>query len=477
MNAVSIIMALILVVGLFCPPTFLLYLVFIFPAFGSVAIVPTEVTGGASLTPGALAALFFILKNLTTRGMVSEGVRALRNTKQLGYLGMFWIVALVGAIALPRIFAGSIHVFTMKSQNMAPVGPSMANFTQSAYLSLSIMMAAISAAAIRDPRFNQAIPKAILAGALAIIITGLMDIIVNAIGAAKLLDYFRTASYAYMTDNYMDGARRIIGLLPEASSFGGASAGCCALSLFLRPIFQTKKLRRKALWIGYGCGLMALLSTSSTAYVAMAVIIVLYVFYRAHGVSEDNKLVRKSIASKFIGLTSVAAIGVLVLLLASSTTSRFGHLIDTVILKKQSSSSYIERTSWTTAAYNGFLSSHGLGLGVGSVRTSNFFMNILASTGVIGAGLFAMFLFVIFTRKADKSDARANVYIYALKLALIPGFVAGALAGTTPDFGIVTGMLFGIIAGLGYTSKQVKWVSPLAGKNIKYAPSPVQRNS
>jgi len=123
-------------------------------------------------------------------------------------------------------------------------------------------------------------------------------------------------------------------------------------------------------------------------------------------------------------------------------------MVDEVIFKKAQSSSFEERTAWTDAGLAAFFKSFGIGVGVGSVRTSNLFVNILASTGVIGFLFFVGFLYRFYSASAPVVSTQDLALLRGAKLATIPSFVQAALVGTMPDYGTAIGALFGIVIGV-----------------------------
>jgi hypothetical protein len=276
------------------------------------------------------------------------------------------------------------------------------------------------------------------------------------------LDYFRTANYTFMTEGTVLDSRRVIGLTPEASAYGSMAGGFGAMLLFLRPVYPPHLWRRYVPIAAWGCLGMAFMSKSSTAFVMIGITLALYLAYSAYRLTADNKVIRKTALGKGAMLVMLAVMCVPVLLFDSNIANYFLQTVDTLIFQKQYSSSYMERSFWTATAFDAFLASGGLGVGLGSVRTSNFFVNILASTGAIGGLFFGLFLAIIFTRSAPRDDQRANIMIQALKLTLLPLFAAAMLAGTTPDFGSFNGLIFGLIAGLSQAERVKKWISPLA---------------
>ena len=436
------------------------YLVFILPVFGSMSVIPPELIGGSSILPGFLAAVFLIAKTITSRGVLNDVKSSLTDFHQLGFLCLFLVIAIIGSYVLPRVFEGTIHVYSIHTAQLGFVAPSMANYTQAGYLTIStILTATIAALAKRNPNFITLFCKATLWGAYATIATGLLYSVAVHVGGAGLLSVFYTANYGTSSGEIM-GSTRVIGLMPEPSSYGGMAAGFCAMLLFLRPAFPTRLWRFRVPMTAWACGLLALLSLSSTAYAMMAVVLALYTLYSTHKITSDGTVIKKTLSKKFLALIGAGVLVLVVLLFDTELADLFTKMVEVLLFEKSKTTSYIERSSWTAAGLNAFLESYGLGVGAGSVRTSNFFVNVLASTGIIGGCLFLSFLWVIFTRKASQTDARANALIRGTKFALVPMLVGLALIGTTPDFGIMPGVLFGLIVGLSTKNQKAKWISP-----------------
>jgi hypothetical protein len=446
MNAVSVI-ALLIILGssVFSPATQLL-LIGVWGAFRAMSVLPPEIAG--NITPVVLAALLFIGRIFVSNQYSFPLMSSLARLRQLGLLGGFWIVAVVGALILPRLFNGQIMVFGLNTAEMEAVRPGITQLTQSAYLTMSVFMAAAIFALLRKkPEFLDALLKAFFVGGVAVIATGLIDIIANAVGQGDALKVFYTANYGYSAGSIME-ARRVLGLTPEPASFGGLAVGSASLLLFLRPVYGPAMRRVWVPLVAWGCVLMGFLSVSSTAYASLFLLLGLYLFYDTDAISAEGKILRKSIRKKALSLLLLCVVFVLVLLLSSDFLSYFLDLVNTLLIEKTETTSYVERSSWTAAGIDAFIESYGLGVGVGSVRTSNFFVNILASTGVLGAGLFGSFLLSLYLRHAPDRNSREEAVIKGIKRALLPMFAAGFLAGTTPDFGVGEGLLFGIVVAL-----------------------------
>jgi hypothetical protein len=439
-------------------------LVFVFQLFSSMALLPPDLVGGSSFTPGSFAAFFFVVKALSSAQIRNESVHCAFNFKQLGFLTLFLFVAVVGAFVLPRMFEGSVHVYTMRTAHFEFVAPSTSNYTQAAYLILSTLVATSVCTLAQKDGFLDIFLRVILAGAYTVIGTGLLDMVANMAGLSWVLDYFRTANYVFMTDNMIEGTRRIIGLTPEASAYGAIAAGYCAIMLYVRPAFPPH-LMRKATLAGWGCGTMAILSTSSTAYGMMALVLGLYALCSIDRITPEGTMINKTLGKKILPLLAALVLVGLIMVFDQDILLRFTKLVDTLIFKKASSSSYEDRSRMTAVGLQAFFDSYGFGVGAGTARTSNFFVNVMASTGVLGSLLFLLFLGVTFTRRALREKPYNYVMLRGSQLALIPIFAGMALSGTTPDFGPVVGVLFGVIAGLAQGKPKDAWVSPLARKN------------
>lgn len=456
-NIPSLICLAFLVFALFRPIRWLFIAAFALPAFGSLAVLPPNLTGGISLLVDSAAFIFLILKVFMTPKGADVFWRDAFSARRMGLLLMFTIVAVIGAMVLPKAFIGQVYVIPLRPSGKfliaEPLQPTNGNITQSAYLVISFMTAAVFCGMARLKGFAEDFGWALIAGGAVTTFTGLLDFATSAVGHGEVLDIFRNASYAFMTEGEISGVRRLVGLMPEASAFGTVAITNFALLLFSRNLYSTKLRNRVVLPLALLCGLEAGLSTSSTAYIALFVVCALYVWdasKRLHGESEDDK--RQTLRE----LTAVAAFGLIGLLLVLSfeqTRNTLFSLLDTMVFKKTQSESFTERSNWNEWAMKAFMGTNGIGVGVGGVRTSNFFINVLSSTGIVGALFFALFILKIVRAKAKIDDKPMLEVIHAAKFTMVPILIMQLLVGTIPDYGVVTGALFGIIVGISSAMK------------------------
>jgi len=250
----------------------LLYLAFVLLAFGSFSIVP----GGTTVLAASAAFLLLTVKVFTRPGAVNEAMRATR-LSVMGLLVAFMALAVVWAMIVPRVSGSNIFVYPMAvgvTSFPTRLQPTSANLNQSVYQVISCAVALGFYILARAPRFPEIFLRAVLWGAAAVIVTGLADMIGPHIGLAKVLDLFRTASYTFLNGVEVLGVTRVVGLMPEASSFGALAVSFGAIVLFCRNAYEAS-LKPWALGLGIGCLAFAALSTSSAGMLALAVTLAL----------------------------------------------------------------------------------------------------------------------------------------------------------------------------------------------------------
>ncbi len=155
---------------------------------------------------------------------------------------------------------------------MAPLAPSTQNISQLAYLAISVMTTLTASVGLRSARVRAVVPRAILAGCLVTVGTGLLDYASNFVPLDVVLDAFRTATLC--ASGGRRGSGRAAGRRPDA--------GSVCLRQHLRrasgaAVFRTPRLsglrsdapslaarlRRLAVF--------AIMSSSSAAYVGLGV--------------------------------------------------------------------------------------------------------------------------------------------------------------------------------------------------------------
>ncbi|MDQ7747037.1 hypothetical protein [Hydrogenophaga pseudoflava] len=418
--------------------------------FGALAVVPTNLTGGLTLTPTPIIALLIGLRLLLNRDDRSALARIALSKSGTVYLTAFWLVACAATLLMPRIFEGEVTIFPVRSAEMIVeelLHPTTQNISQLAYLSVSVF-GVFCFVRLTSRHFNVAdLLGPIRVGAFITVATGALDYASNFVNLDALLDPFRTATYALLTTNEVFGNKRTVGLTPEASSYGAVCVFFLSLLYFLRLSVHKDPLGyAKNMALVLALVLMALLSTSSAAMVCVGVFMVLVLVDWLWG----DVSVRKTPFTK-TALLWCCALSLVALFLSfqprllSELTDIFNHM---VVYKKESQS-YEERTLWTTVSLQALQDTHGLGVGVGGTRTSSFLAALFSNTGVLGGLLFMTFLLkALLGRWNYYRSPGLKAVQRGLFFAFIPPFVNLLLVGTSADFGLALAYILGLKLGL-----------------------------
>jgi hypothetical protein len=415
-------------------------------------MVPGESAGGTNLLPQSVCAVFLVGKILFSGDTLPRALKIAFDPAELGLLVLFLAYAVLTAFVMPRLFAHLVVVFPMAVVTTYPVPlePSAANVTQSAYLTLSVGIALAFALAGQRSDFRRHFLQAMLFGGAILIATGVLDLVAMQLGLNALLDPFRNATYALLVEVAVEvlGSKRVVGLMPEASAYGPSCVATAASLAFLRPcfasIFRAWMLPATIL----GLLTMAVLSTSSTAYLGLGIFGVVFAANWLRRWMAPDAPYKSGLfwEAMFIGIAGMVVLGFIAF--APSVLDSFYAVIDQVIFRKVDSDSFVGRTSWSATGMDAFFATWGLGVGLGSARTSNWFVAILSNTGIIGTVLLSWFVLRLYLRRCRNPSPFEREFATALKFSLVPWFFMVAFAGTNPDFGVAPGMVFGLIIAI-----------------------------
>jgi hypothetical protein len=417
-------------------------LFFVSWSFGMLAMLPPQAVG-VSLFP-----VWIILGFLTVRTVMDVGYKAylaaLFDFRRFGVLTLCTLYTLFSGIMLPRIFAGRIDVITMRLETLGATGlaPSVSNIIQAAYFVLTTLLVVNIYFAASDPERRKALLEGFTWGAVAAIVTGLIDLAFSAVGLSSLLEPYRNAAYVLLTDNEVGDMRRVVGLTSEASAY----ASLCVS--FLAPLAITPQDRASAPWgrwrapLVAGLLIMTYLSTSSGGYVALGCVAMVVLAGVGLGLIEGRRPAWR--AAYWMMMLGVAGLGVAVF--APQVVDTLAHMLDLVVFQKAQTTSYVERSMWNTMAFQAFLHSGGLGAGIGCCRTSSWVFAVLGNIGVPGGALMLGFMVQVFlARAADPSD---RGLLRIAKLAILPALFVISLTSPSVNFGLGAGWLFGLAMAL-----------------------------
>ncbi|PXW50972.1 hypothetical protein [Methylobacterium sp. B4] len=424
----------------------LLYLLMICGAFGSLQMLPGS--GGANLLPQSACAAVFIGKVMIQPGNIRRGIEAALDPQRLVLFSAFLAYALFGALVLPRVFSGMIEVVPVSAFRFGTdiLKPGAGNITQSGYMALSYAATLAFTVIGQTEAMRAHYRRALLSAACALVATGLVDLITFSLNLGAVLEPFRTATYALLTDVEAEGAKRVVGLMPEASSYGTACVGMAAALVFTQPLYRAGNEQVLVMVAIGGLVLMTMLSTSSTAYVGLAVFGLVYGLDLLVRMLDAGNPRRDQIGLE-VGLIVLVVFAIFAtFVIQPALFDPIVAMVDKMVFQKSSSASYVERSLWNRVGWHAFLDSGGLGVGLGSIRVSNWVISILGSTGLFGALM--MFGFIAQQLVAAPRNATRDAVVFATvtKLALVPVLVMYQLAGTIPDIGIAASAALGMIA-------------------------------
>jgi hypothetical protein len=287
--------------------------------------------------------------------------------------------------------------------------------------------------------------------AIILIVTGILDFLSTFLPLSPLLELFKTAEYSILDSvTIAGGSKRIIGLMPEASSYGGLTLTVMSLLWFLRRTMTDVTVKRRANVIMIGLLLMLVLSTSSASYVGIAVLLVVVSLEK--GIQATKRTLPNfhsgDIQREFIFALLGLAVVAIVIISAPQVFYPITERLNDVVFSKAESLSYLERSMWTRTSYEAGWESYLIGVGLGSARASNFAAALFGSTGLLGFLLYFGFVTQRLSQRIRSSNPAENAVNSALKWSFFPPFAVSLLIGTTPDFGTVEALRWGVLLAL-----------------------------
>jgi hypothetical protein len=431
----------------------LIYLFFATMPFGAFAAIPTALTGGLTLTATPIVTLLIVLRTFLNRQGPATFLTLAILPQRLMLLFLFWIVAAIVTAFMPRLFENAVMVVPIRGDlsATAPLRPTMQNLSQFAYLTIAVLSVFAFAQILQSPTARQTALKAMCLGGAITAATGLLDYASQFVPLDAILTPFRTATYALAIDVEVLGAKRVVGLMPEASAFGGLCLALMGALYFYRRAIADDTVRN--LWAPAVLGALALcawLSTSSGTYVGMfllAVVAALEWLLRANSKSHPHSLYRRGLLGELSLVTAVTC-GLAALLIAwPHAFDPIYSLIDRMVLQKTSSSSFAERGMWRSIAGSSLLDTYGFGVGLGGTRASSSLVAIFSGTGILGGMLYYAFVLQSLLRPTANAPVEDQLTVAAFRFSFIPTFIVTLMVGDS-DFGGVIAFGFGITTAL-----------------------------
>ncbi|AIT80762.1 hypothetical protein [Novosphingobium pentaromativorans] len=439
--------------GLISRKPVLIYLFFVTMPFGAFAAVPTFLTGGLTFTPTPLVTLLIIVRTFCKPQGPAEILTLALTPHKLMLLFLFWLVAAVTTVFMPRLFENAVMIVPIRGilSDTAPLRPTLQNLSQFTYLTIAVFSVFAFTVILQSPNTRQHALKALSLGAAVTAATGLIDHASRYLPLDPLLTPFRTATYALVTDVEVLGARRVVGLMPEASAYGGVCLAFMAALYFYRRAMLDETLR--TVLVPGVLALLALcawLSTSSGTYVGIALLAAvagLEWLLRANADGHRFAIYRQGLAGELCVLVSLMVGLSLLLIVRPEILTPVYDLIDRMVLQKSASNSFAERGMWRSIAWDSIVATHGFGVGIGSTRASSSFIAILSGAGLIGGALYYAFALLSLLRPVTGTPIESQLLVAGFRFSFVPSFVVTLMVGDA-DFGGMTAFGFGLVTAL-----------------------------
>lgn len=422
--------------------------------FGGSAAVTLPALGGSTIPPAQFALLFVVIHIVVPRGGHTGSIQPAISANIA--LVLFAMYGVVSAIAAPRIFAGAMDVAPLRFGTRSlfdtvPLGPTSQNITALVYLVGTLVTAIAAYIACRDSNGSRTLVKTGVTIGWIHLATGLIAAFITIPIIETTFELLRNGNYAQLNQSYGNFAR-INGLFPEASAW--AAFGFVWFVFLAECWYRSIEPRTTGL-AAAALGLVLFFSTSSTAYLGLGSYC-LFVLFRMlafpKAVSGKQLLQVAAVIFALVFFTSLS------LALSPERVAEVTRMLDHMLLNKADSDSGRQRLFWAAQGGDAFFVSYGLGIGMGSFRSSSLISAIFGSTGVIGTLAFAIYLWRVLDplRFSTWSISPSHELSIggAAAIAAVVGLVPALVSAPSAD----PGMTFAVFSGCAIALRRREYV-------------------
>jgi hypothetical protein len=331
----------------------------------------------------------------------------------------FWLWCFFSAFVMPHVFAGTFVSVPRggNEEEFAPLRWSLSNLAQAGYLTLNVGTVLYALHMVRTHRQSEQILRALYGAVLIVVVIGVAQFLASVAGWDFPYETFSSNPvYGKGYDQDIETYRRINSTFTEPSNAGSylAAITCGLLASFLRGT-------RGVGWYLALLGVMAtlFLTTSTTGFAALVLgVCVLLVYFNPF---RGHKDARKSSA---LGWGLILAVFSVVGSALLFSPDLLRAVLSTTVEKGESFSFWVrlanEIHSMQLAAQT-----YGLGVGLGSNRSSGLIPTILSTVGLIGTALFAAIIYKISQSFPGRSASSSlQIGFWALLTMIISQVVA-----------------------------------------------------
>jgi len=359
------------------------------------ALLPESGLGVYGITPyNAVALCMGVL--LLERGLTVGCVLPVQVRKAAALFMAYALVAVVGALVLPRVFEGTrVHeMLTLYSISKPPVPlhASLSNNVQAANVCVHGVVLLYVLQCEQEPGFTHRMMLGALAALALVLGVGLFERMAFVLAwPSSVAFWLNNPGYALLGGQLTAGD--ILRVSTPFSEPSYTSSYLATTTLGFMAVVAFGQRTRWALVLG-GVSALGLFNTlGSTGWAAAGWAALAMVFWMGARASvlDENHHIRPREASIWLVLTAV-----LVVTLWTAQSTRYSQDIDKtlneLLLNKAQPGNQEERALTNVRALEIVQETHGLGVGMGSNRASSFYASLLSNTGVPGAMLFAAML-------------------------------------------------------------------------------------
>lgn len=320
----------------------------------------------------------------------------------------YWMMAFLGvatvSLVMPVIINGSLQIASpvLGENTETPLVLSGHNVTQLLYLIFGALIAVCVAHVNLRDEDREATERIILYSGVFIACWGVFQFVCNVTGfpyPGFLLNNSGSASGKGFMQTLETGINRVSSAAVEPSVL---AQGLLALLPLTLPAWRKKGFvfsRRRDRLISVLFVIVLVLSTSSTAYIGLAILGLTYVLY-----SVRTGSISKTKAFFVFGVMGILVAAVVAVAFVSIPF--VSELLNTVLFSKASSGSGLERAMTIALAYGYFQQYPILGIGWGSATSHDLIVKLLSNVGIVGLVAFCAAMFSIVRSNWKKISSR-----------------------------------------------------------------------
>jgi len=318
----------------------------------------------------------------------------------------FWLWSFISAFVMPRLFAGTLVSVPRNGgdEDFAPLQWSLSNLAQAGYLTLNVGMVLYALRVARTRLQARKLMKALHWAIFVVVFVGFAQLFAAEVG----WDF----PYETLNNNpgYWQGYEEDVGTIHRYNSTftepsnAGSYLSAIACGLLATLLVGERNIGR--LIATAGVVTMLFLTTSTTGFGALAGgILLLMVSFNPF---RRRKREARSSATGWVVFVGVFGLVALILVLNPD-------FLDAIIvgtISKWETTSFWVRLANDYQAMVIFIETNGIGVGLGSNRSSGLIFTMLSSVGLVGTALFAIMFYKIIKSFPGRSASNSLQMVF-----------------------------------------------------------------